>query len=196
MRATQTSFLLLCLFLFLCFIGLGSSFSPVICGEPVQAFLSPQHPCCMLPRGDPALLPSDTTAEDKHMINNRLASGCVCVVKYDLVPLWAVCKLGKRRISTLCHQKKQSHKHAHVRTITDKVGADKSQMALATLICIKSHEDTFSCAINLTGLIPWEFYFYLSIPSYFLGENLTKALRLSEGGAHQRSLWALNQIIV
>lgn len=56
-------------------------------------------------------------------------------------------------------------------TIIDKVEADKSQPDHQTLIGLKSHEDTFSCAIYLTGLIPCvfigcDFFFFNSF--YFI----------------------------
>lgn len=62
-------------------------------------------------------------------------------------------------------------------TIIDKVEADKSQPDHRTLIGLKSHEDTFSCAINLTGLIPCVFigsevFFFLFILFiYFFRED-------------------------
>lgn len=78
-------------------------------------------------------------------------------------------------------------------TIIDKVEADKSQPDHQTLIGLKSHEDTFSCAIYLTGLIPCvfigcDFFFLIHFILFFSRRFLTKAMRLSEGSAHQRSL--------
>lgn len=66
---------------------------------------------------------------------------------------------------------KQRRKQAHMGTIIDKVEADKSQPDHQTLIGLKSHEDTFSCAINLTGLIPCVFIgceFFLFFFSFYL----------------------------
>lgn len=62
-------------------------------------------------------------------------------------------------------------------TIIDKVEADKSQPDHRTLIGLKSHEDTFSCAINLTGLIPCVFigsevFFFYSFYLFIFFEKI------------------------